>query len=145
MSDASDAFENAVSLLVFNATAWANVADNAASSPIANWQLGLHTSSPGDAGNQTTNEIGYTSYARVAVARASGAGGFTVSAGVTTLTDDTDFPAGTGGSGTASHFGLGTAASSTGILEVYGTVTPNIVTGSGITPRLTSATSITIA
>lgn len=143
MSDASDAFENAAMLLFFNATAWANVADNAATSPIANWQMGLHTSSPGDAGDQTTNEIAYTSYARTAVARTGG--GWTVTGGQAVPAANIDFPAGTGGSGTASHFGLGTASSSTGILEIYGTVTPNIVTGDGVTPRLTTSTAITLA
>jgi hypothetical protein len=56
-----------------------------------------------------------------------------------------DFPTGTGGSGTATHLGLGTASTSTGILELYGTVTPNIVTGSGVTPRLTTSSTFTIA
>jgi hypothetical protein len=143
MSDASDAFENALALLFFNATAWANVADNAVSSPIANWQLSLHTASPTDSGSQTSSEIAYTSYARKAVARSGS--GFTVTGGSTVLAANQDFVAGTGGSGTATHFGLGTASSGTGILEIYGTVTPNIVTGNGVTPRLTTSTTITIA
>jgi hypothetical protein len=139
---ASNAFENALMLLFFQATAWANVADNAASSPITNWQLGLHTADPGEAGDQTTSEIGYTSYARVARARTSG--GFGVSAGVASLAANTDFPAGTGGSGTATHLGLGTASSGAGILEMSGTVTPNIVTGNGVTPRLTTSTTFSL-
>lgn len=142
MANASDAFENALSLLFFNATNWANVADNAASSPFTNWYLSLHTASPADNGNQTTNEIAYTSYARVARARTSG--GFTVSSGVTTLAANADFPAGTGGSGTATHMGLGSASSSTGILEIHGAISPNIVCGSGVTPRLTTSTSFEI-
>jgi len=143
MSDASDALENGFALLFFNATNWANIADNAATSPITNWQMSLHTASPTDAGSQTSSEIAYTSYARVARARTSG--GFTVTGGSTVLAANCDFPAGTGGSGTATHFGLGTATSGAGILEIYGTVSPNIVTGNGITPRLTTATAITIA
>lgn len=143
MSDASDNFENDVMLLVFNATAWANVADNAASAPLTAWYLGLHTASPGDSGNQTTNEITYTSYARKSVARTSG--GFTVTGGAAALAANNDFVAGTGGSGTATHFSVGNASSSTGRLQVYGTVTPNIVTGNGITPRLTTSTTITLA
>ncbi len=138
---ASDAFENALLLLIFNGTAWANIADNAASSPITNWQLSLHTADPGDAGSQTTSEIAYTSYARKAVARTSG--GFTVSTNTASLAANQDFVAGTGGSGTATHFGIGTASSGAGILEVSGTVTPNIVCGNGVTPRLTTSTQIT--
>lgn len=143
----SNSFENSLLLLVFNNTNIANVGDATGlrgSSTAGSLYLSLHTSDPGEAGDQTTNEIGYTSYARVAVARASGAGGFTVSGNAATLTDAlTSFPAGSGGSGTATHFGIGTASSSTGVLLYSGTVTPNIVTGSGITPQLTSATAIT--
>lgn len=139
---ASDSLENAFMLLFFNATAWANVADNAATSPITNWQLSLHTSSAGEAGNQTTNEIAYTSYARKAVARTSG--GFTVTTNTAVLAANQDFVTGTGGSGTATDFGLGTAASSTGVLEIYGSISPSIVCGSGVTPRLTTSTSFSI-
>jgi hypothetical protein len=143
MSDATDAFENALALGFFNATAWANVFDNAATSPIANWQMGLHTSSAGEAGNQTTNEIAYTSYARVARARTSG--GFTVTGGSTVLAANCDFPAGTGGSGTATNLVLGTATSGAGIAEILGTVSPAIICGSGVTPRLTTATAFTVS
>lgn len=143
MSDASDALENAFMLLFFNATPWANVADNAAASPVTNWSLSLHTASPADAGSQITSEIAYTSYARKTVARTSG--GFTVTAGQAVLAANQDFVAGTGGSGTATHFGLGTLASGAGVLEMYGTVTPNIVCGSGITPRLTTATNFNLS
>jgi hypothetical protein len=134
-------FENDLLKLIFNATAIANIADNAASSPLTNLQISLHTADPGEAGDQTTSEIGYTSYARVAVARTTG--GWTVTNNSVSPVANIDFPAGTGGSGTATHFGVGTAASSTGKLLYKGTVTPNIVTGAGITPRLTTATAIT--
>lgn len=140
---ASDAFENGAALLFFNATNWANIADNAASEPQTNWELSLHTADPGDAGSQTTSEIGYTSYARKAVARTSS--GFTVSGGQATLTANVDFPAGTGGSGTASYMGLGKDHTGAGTLEISGTVTPNIVCGDGVTPRLTTATAFTIS
>jgi hypothetical protein len=142
MAAASDNFENGLALLFFQATTWDGVAENDTTSPVTSWQLSLHTSSAGDAGNQTTNEIAYTSYARVARARTSG--GFSVSAGVTTLAANADFPAGTGGSGTASHMGLGTASTSTGSLLIHGTISPSIVCGSGVTPRLTTSTSFEI-
>ena len=143
MSDASDNFENDASLLFWNATTWDGVAENDTTSPVTNWQLGLHTASAGEAGNQTTNEVTYTSYARVAKARTSG--GFTVTGGSAALASNTDFPAGTGGSGTATHCSVGTASSGAGRLYVNGTVTPNIVTGNGVTPRLTTASAWTIA
>ena len=65
----STTFSNDLAALIFNATAIANIADNAASSPLTNLYLSLHTSSPGTGGSQTTNETSYTNYARVAVAR----------------------------------------------------------------------------
>jgi hypothetical protein len=137
----SNALENALLLLLFNATPIANVADNAASSPITNIYASLHTGDPGEAGDQTTSEITYTSYARVAVAR--NGGGWVVTNNSVSPAAAITFPAGTGGSGTATHFGLGTASSGAGVLWYKGTITPNIVTGNGITPQLTTATAIT--
>jgi len=68
----SNAFENSLLKLIFNATAIANLADNAATSPLTNLYVSLHTADPGEAGDQSTNEVSYTSYARVAVARTTG-------------------------------------------------------------------------
>lgn len=135
-------FENDLAKLIFNATAIANIADNAATSPLTNLYLSLHTADPGEAGDQTTNEATYTSYARVAVARTSG--GWTVSANQAVPVAAVSFPAGTGGSGTVTHFAVGTAASGAGKILFSGTVTPNIVTGSGITPQLTTATTLSL-
>lgn len=134
-------FENDLAKLIFQAVAIANLADNAASSPLTALFLSLHTADPGEAGDQTTSEIAYTSYARVSVARTSG--GWAVSANVVTPVANVDFPAGTGGSGTAAFIGVGTASSGAGKLLMSGALTPNIVTGNGITPRLTTASTIT--
>ncbi len=138
----SNSLENSLLLLIFNATLFANVAINATSSPITNIEVSLHTADPGEAGDQTTNEAAYTSYTRVAVARTSG--GWTVTTNSVSPAANIDFPAGTGGSGTVTHFGVGSAHTSTGVLFFSGTVTPNIVTGNGVTPRLTTATAITL-
>jgi len=138
---ASNAFENALLLLFFNATAWANVADNAGTSPIANWQAATHTGDPGEAGDQTTNESAYGSYARVAVARTSG--GFTVSGNSCSPAATISFPAASSGTETITHFGIGTATSGTGILYVSGTVTPNISVAVPTQPQLTTSTAIT--
>lgn len=141
-SSIGDTFENDLLKLVFNATAIANIADNAASSPLTNLYWSLHTADPGEAGTQTTSEITYTSYARVAVARTTG--GFTVTANSVSPVANVDFPAGTGGSGTATHFAVGTVISAAGKILFSGTVTPNVVCGNGVTPRLTTATAITL-
>ena len=137
----SNVYENDLLKLIFNATAIGNIADNAATSPLTNLYVSLHTADPGEAGDQSTNEIAYTSYARVAVARTSG--GWTVTANSVSPAAAINFPAGTGGTGTATHFGVGTDASGTGKLLYRGTIMTNIVTGAGITPQLTQASTIT--
>lgn len=139
-----DVFESDLLKLIFNATAIANIADNAASSPLTNLYVSLHTADPGETGTQTTNEATYTSYARVAVARTSG--GFTVSGTAPSqaaLAANCDFPACTGGTNTITHFGVGTVISAAGKLLYSGTVTPNIAVSNGVTPRLTTASTIT--
>jgi hypothetical protein len=139
---AGNTFENDLMKLIFNATAIANLADNAAASPLTDLQVGLHTADPDEAGDQTTNEAAYTSYARVAVARTTG--GWTVTANSVSPVAAIDFPEATGGSETETHFQVGTASSSTGKQLVRGTISPNIVVSSGVTPQLTTATAITI-
>lgn len=128
--------------LLFNATAIANIADNAASSPNTNLYVALHTADPTAAGTQSSNEIAYTSYARVAVARTT-SGWTASSAASTSPVANINFPTGTGGSGTATYFSVGMLSSGAGIILYSGTVTPNIVCGNGVTPTLTTASTIT--
>lgn len=134
-------FENDWLKLIFQATAIANIADNAASSPLTNLYVSAHTSDPGEAGDQTTNETSYTSYARVAVAR-SGAG-WTVTANSVSPAATISFPACTGSTATITHFGVGTASSGSGKLLYKGTVSPSIAVSSGVTPELSTSTAIT--
>jgi len=134
-------FENDILKLIFNATAIANIADNASSSPLTNLYAALHTADPGEAGDQSTSEAAYTSYARVAVARTSG--GWTVSANSVSPVANIDFPSATGGSETETHGSIGVASSGGTKLLYSGTVTPNIVVSNGVQPRLTTASTIT--
>lgn len=134
-------FENDLLKLIFNGTAIADLAENDATSPLTNLYLALHTANPDEAGSQTTSECAYTSYTRVAVPRNNT--GFTVSGNSVTLTADEDFPACTGGSETATHFSVGTASGGAGKILYNGTITPNIVISTGVTPRLTTGTTIT--
>jgi hypothetical protein len=127
--------------LVLNATAIANFADNAASSPATVLYVSLHTSSPGTGGNQTSNEAAYTSYARVSVARTSG--GWTITSNAAVPVATISFPAATGGSETETFMGIGTASSGTGKLLWYGAISPTIAVTSGVTPQLTTSTTIT--
>jgi hypothetical protein len=143
----SNAFETALLNLIFINTDIANVGDAAGlqnSATAGSLYFTLHTADPGEAGTSITSEIAYTSYARVAVART--VGGFTVSGNSVSLVADVVFPAGTGGSGTATHWGLvgGTSTTPADNLLLYkGAISPTIVCGNGVTPRLTAGTVVT--
>src|SRR5688572_24920720 len=119
----STVFRSSIASLIFMAAAIANVADNAASAPITNIQISLHTADP-TTGNQTTSESAYTSYARAAVARTTA--GWTDTAGVVTNDAIIAFPQATGGSSTVTHVGCGTASSGTGVLIVAGALTASL-------------------
>jgi hypothetical protein len=141
---ASNVFENDLLLLIFNNTDAANIGDATGlrgSVTAGSLFLSLHTADPGEGGSQNTNECAYTSYARQAVARSGS--GFTVSGSSVVLAANVDFPAATGGTETATHFGVGTASSGAGKLLFKGPITPNISISTGVTPRLTTSTQIT--
>jgi hypothetical protein len=127
--------------LLFNATAWANVADNAASSPLTNLYVSLLTADPGAVGDQTTNEAAYTSYARQAVARTTG--GWTVTNNVVNPVANVVFPISTGTTPVITHFGIGSAVSAAGNRFYSGTVTPNITVSTTVVQTLTTGSSVT--
>lgn len=135
------AFANNFLKLLFNATPWANVADNAAVSPLTNFYASLHTADPGTTGDQTTNEIAYTSYARVPVLRTSS--GWAVVNNVVNPVAAITFPMGTGGSGTATYLAIGSNVSGAGNRFYSGPITPSIVCGNGVTPSIGTASTIT--
>lgn len=140
----TNAWENAILELLFKNTNAANIGDATGlrgSSTAGSLYISLHTSDPGEAGDQTTNETTYTSYARVAVARSGS--GWTVTNNSVSPAANIDFPECTGGTATITYFGIGTAASSTGVLLYKGAVSPNISVSSGVTPRLTTSTAVT--
>jgi hypothetical protein len=137
----SDTFENDLLKLIFWGTGIANIADNAAASPLASLYLSLHNADPGEAGNEATNEVVYTGYARKAVPRNNT--GFSISANTATLAADNDFPPCTAGSDTATHFAIGVASSGATKILYKGSISPSIVISNGVTPRLTTGTNVT--
>lgn len=140
----TNSLENGFLELLFKNTNFANVGDATGlrgSSTAGSLYLSLHTADPGETGDQTTNETSYGSYARVAVARSGS--GFTVTGNSVSPAANADFPACTSGTATITHFGIGTASSSTGILLYKGAVSPSISVSSGVTPRLTTASAVT--
>jgi hypothetical protein len=140
----SNAFETALLSLVFTNSNIANVGDATGlrgSSTAGSLYVSLHTSDPGEAGSQTTNECTYGSYARVAVARSGS--GFTVTNNSVSPVAEVTFPAAASGSETATHFGIGTDSSGAGTLLYSGTISPNISISTSVVPRLSSASAIT--
>lgn len=138
----SNTTETAIMSLIFLGTAWANYADNAASSPQTNIAIGMHTGDPGEAGTMSTSESAYTSYARQSVARSGS--GFAVTNNSVSPVANIDFPAATGGSETITHTSAGKTGGGAAAILMSGAVTPNISVVSGVTPRLTTATAYTI-
>ncbi len=135
-------FSNDLLKLIFNATAIANIADNATSAPLTTLYVSLHTANPGASGSQTTSEAAYTSYARVGVARTTG--GWTASSGESTSpVANIDFPTCTGLSETETYAAIGTAFSGTGEILYSGPITPNIAVSNTVTPRLTTGSTVT--
>jgi hypothetical protein len=127
--------------LLFNATSVTGIAINATSSPLTNLYVALHTANPGASGSQTTSEAAYTGYARVAVART--AGGWTVSGESVVPAANISFPAATGGSETETYFSIGTASTGAGEILYSGAISPSIVVSNGVTPVLTTSSTVT--
>jgi hypothetical protein len=60
---------NSILALIFNATAWADLAENDTSGPLTNLYVSLHITDPGAGGLQTTGEATYANYQRLAIVR----------------------------------------------------------------------------
>ena len=149
MAGKTDVFENDILKLIFNGTAIANFADNTLTSPATTLYLSLHTADPTDAApnGQSTYEVTagvVPNYARVAIVRTSG--GWVVSGNSVSPVNPVDFPtagAGMSGTVTATYAGIGTALTGNGKLLYTGAINPAIIIAAGVTPRFTTASTIT--
>lgn len=95
--------------------------------------LSLHTADPGETGDQTTSETGYTSYVRLAVARDGT--NWTVAGNQVSNALDLLFAACTGSSSTITHIGIGTSSVGAGKLCYSGALSASLAVSNGITPR----------
>ena len=141
----SNSWENGVLELLFKNTNFANAGDVTGlrgSTTAGSLYVSLHTGDPGEAGSQTTNEIAYTGYGRVGVAR-SGSGWVVTNNSVSPVANVSFTVSSGGAGGTVTYFGVGTDSSGAGTLLYSGTVTPSIVVTSGVTPILASTSTIT--
>lgn len=105
-------FENDILQLIYNAVAIANLADNAGSAPATNLYYVLHSADPGEGGDQSTNEVAYTGYARQAAVRSSS--GLTVSGNQVSNAAQIQWGQCSAGSTTARFWSIGMASSGAG-------------------------------
>lgn len=124
---------NSLVNLLYRATAFANVADNAAASPFTNVYVALYTASPGTGNDLTTNETAYTNYARQAVARSTGWDA--ASGGATANSATISFPQCGVTGATLTDVATGTAVSGAGTKWHYGSLNSSLAVSSGITPQ----------
>jgi hypothetical protein len=130
----STTFANDLLELILNATAIANIADNASSSPLTNLYLSLHTADPGVGGSQLTNETSYTNYVRVAVART--AGGWTVAGAVGENAALVQFAQCGVTGATITYIAIGTASSGAGLVLYAGPLNSSLAVANGIQPQI---------
>ena len=130
----STSASNSILALIFNATTWADIAENDTSAPATNLYLSLHTADPGVGGAQTTNETAYTNYVRIAVARTTG--GWDVPASGATANAALAQFAQCGVTGaTLTHVAIGTASSGAGLVLYAGALTSSLAVANGIQPQ----------
>ena len=144
-------FETSFLQLMFNNTSISNVGDTAGLPPSAttgSLYIALLTGSVDFESNETAaeytgSEAGYTGYNRVAVVRSAAA--WPVTGNACGNGSAITFPACTGGTFTATHFGIvtGITGSATADMLFYGTLTSDLAISNGITPEFASG-SLTI-
>lgn len=127
-------FTDDLNKLIFNATAIALIADNASATPLTSLYVSLHTAKPvGD--DQTSNEVGYTGYARVAVARTSV--GWVCSGGIVSPAAAVVFGKMTAGlAAVATYFSIGTVTSGVGKILFTALLNPEIPLAINAIPRI---------
>lgn len=138
----SNVFENDLMKLIFLGEGIPNIADNASIGPLSHLYLALHTSDPGEGGSQTSNEVNYGGYGRIAVPR--GPDGWTVTDNVASPAQAVEFGEMVSGTpGTATHISIGTHLEGSGKILYRGALTPSIAFNIGVVPRLRTTSTIT--
>jgi len=142
----SDTFENGLLRHVLLNEAIALVGDATglpASATAGSLYVALHSADPGEGGSQTTNEVGYTGYSRVAVAR--NGSGWSVTGNTGSNVAVVTFGACAAGSVTATHFSVGCSASGAGKVLYRGALSPSVsITSSPSTQPVFAAGALTI-
>lgn len=130
--------------LIFNGTTIPNIAQNATSSPLTNFFAALHTGDPTASGNQATNEVNYTGYARLVIPRNTS--GWTQSGNQVNPTANLIWPTCTGAAGQIITFlSIGIASSGATTFLYAVPVSPPVTVTVGLPPTFTTASLITEA
>ncbi len=109
------------------------------SSTAGNFYITLHTADPGEGGSQSTNEVTYSGYARIAVLR-SGSGFSRTGSTISNVANIQFAEAGVAVSQVATYFSIGTASSGAGVILGSGVLdTPRTIT-EGISPLFNAGT-----
>lgn len=125
---------NSIVNLMYRATAWANVADNAAAAPLANTYVALHTATLTAATNsQAEAETVYTDYARQPVLRSTGWDA--ASGGATANAATISFPQCGVTGATLTYVSTGTTVSGATPVWHYGSLNSPLAVSSGITAQ----------
>lgn len=121
---------NSVVGLMYKGTAWANVADNAASAPVTNINVEMHTANLTAAtALQSENAATYTDYANQDVAR--GAGWAAPSGGSTSNAATISFPQCGASGNTLTHVSCGDGTNA----WHFGALNSSLAVANGITPQ----------
>ncbi len=138
----SKVFENDMLKLIFHGTPIPNLADNATAGAVTQLYIALHTADPGENGNQSTNEVNYGGYARVAVLRSPT--GWNINSNVVSPAMAIEFAEmASGTNGQAQFATIGTSASGSGKVLYRGALSPVVDYKVGSVPRLRSTSTIT--
>lgn len=129
---------NNILALIFNATAWADIAQNDGSGPLTNLYIALYTNDPGIGADPRNNEVqvaAWNTYVRKAVAREV-AGWLAPTGGVTKNTAISQFVEMVSGTGcTITHVAIVTTASGDGDILYAGQLTNPRTVAAGIQPQ----------
>lgn len=137
----SAAFRNDCLELFLNGAAIAGLAQNHAS-PNTIYYISLHAGDP-TAGNQSTNEVSYPGYGRVAIQRNT-TNGWNIVDNVASPINNIEFGECTVVVAlTASYVGFGLSATGSGYLAYCGLLNPSISITLGTIPRIGEGSTIT--
>lgn len=136
----SNTFENDLMKLIFQNTDITTIGDAGGlrgSAAAGFFYVALHTADPGEAGDQSTNEINYATYARVYTTR--GSTGWTVATSTASNAIPIIFSACTTSGSTAAYVSVGTSGGGTGKILWSGALGATLVVTPGVQPFFTTA------